>query len=94
MAVITPATAYAVVALFSAAIATTAAAVAATVAIAVAIAVAATTTIASTAAVVECYVFLAPPLNFNGAGRRRCCPLPNQRAPSIGTGARVSEAVV
>jgi hypothetical protein len=44
--------------------------------------------------VVDCYAFLAPPLDFDGAGRRRCRPLPNQRAPSIGTGAGVSEALV
>jgi hypothetical protein len=30
--------------------------------------------------VVDCYVFLAPPLDFDGAGRRRCRPLPNQRS--------------
>jgi hypothetical protein len=30
--------------------------------------------------VVDCYVFLAPPLDFDGASRRRCCPLPNQRS--------------
>ncbi len=93
IAVIAPAAANAVVA-FSAAVATAAAAVATVVAIAVAIAVATATTIAATAAVVDCYVFLAPPLDFDGAGRRRCRPLPKQRTPSIGTGARVSEAEV
>jgi hypothetical protein len=41
-----------------------AAAVAAVVAISVAIAVAATTTIAATTAMVDCYVFLAPPARF------------------------------
>ena len=31
---------------------------------------------------VDCYVFLAPPLDFDGAGRsrRRCRPFPNQRS--------------
>jgi hypothetical protein len=72
-----PAAAYVAVA-FSAAVATTAAIA---VAIAVAITVAATTTtIAVTAAVVDCYVFLAPPLDFDGAGCRGCRPLPNQRS--------------
>ena len=88
IAVIAPAAANAAVA-FSAAAAT-----AATVAIAVAIAVATATTIAATAAVFDCYVFLTPPLDFDGAGRRRCRPLPKQCAPLIGTGARVSEAEV
>jgi len=37
--------------------------------------------------VVDCYVFGTPPLDFDGAGRRRHHPRPYQRAPSIGTGA-------
>jgi len=37
-------------------------------------AVAAATTIAATAAVVDCYVFVTPSLDFNGAGRRRHHP--------------------
>ena len=52
----------------------TAATAAVAVAIAVAIAVAAATTIAATAAVVDCYVFITPPLNFDGAGCRRRHP--------------------
>ena len=47
---------------------------AAVVAIAVAVAVAAATTIAATAAVVDCYVFLTPLLDFDGAVRRRHHP--------------------
>ena len=43
-------------------------------AIAVAISVAAVTTIATTAAVVDCYVFVTPSLDFDGAGRRRRHP--------------------
>jgi hypothetical protein len=49
-------------------------AVAAAVAITVAVAVAAATTIAATAAVVDCHVFLTPPLNFDGADQRRHHP--------------------
>ncbi len=44
------------------------------IAIAVAISVAAVTTIATTAAVVDCYVFVTPSLDFDGAGRRRRHP--------------------
>ena len=79
IAVIAPAAAYAAVA-FSAAVATAATAVATVVAIAVAIAVAATTTIAATAAVVDCHVFLAPPLDFNALERR------GDRGPTFGGG--------
>jgi hypothetical protein len=35
----------------------------------------------------HCYVFGTPPLDFDGAGRRRRHPRPYQRVPSIGTGA-------
>jgi hypothetical protein len=52
----------------------TAATAAVAVAIAVAIAVAAATTIAATTAVIDCYVFITPPLNFDGAGCRRHHP--------------------
>jgi len=38
------------------------------------------------AAVVDCYVFVTPSLDFDGAGRRRCHPRPYQRTPLIGTG--------
>jgi len=44
-------------------------------------------TIATTASAVDCYVFGHPPLDFDGAVRRRRHPRPYQRAPSIGTGA-------
>ena len=44
------------------------------IAIAVAISVAAVTTIATTAAMVDCYVFVTPSLDFDGAGRRRRHP--------------------
>jgi hypothetical protein len=50
------------------------AATAAAVAIAVAIAVAAATTIAATTAVVDCYVFVTPLLDFDGNGHRRRHP--------------------
>ncbi len=36
---------------------------------------------------VDCYVFGTPPLDFDGAGRRRRHSRPYQRAPSIGMGA-------
>ncbi len=36
---------------------------------------------------VDCYVFGTPPLDFDGAVRRRRHSRPYQRAPSIGTGA-------
>ena len=41
----------------------------------------------ATAFVVDCYVFGIPPLDFDGAGRRRRHPRPYQPTPSIGTGA-------
>ncbi len=44
-------------------------------------------TIAATTSVVDCYVFGTPPLDFDGAGRRRRHPRPYQCAPSIGTDA-------
>jgi hypothetical protein len=42
--------------------------------------------------VVDCYVFGTPPLDFDGAVRRRRHSQPYQRAPSIGTGADCPQA--
>jgi len=59
-----------------------------------AVAVAAATTITATTGVVNCYVFVTPSLNFDGAGRRRRHPWPYQRAPLIITGADSPEVAV
>ena len=84
----------AVAAVAAAAAAAAAAIAAAAVVIAVAIAVAAATTIAVTAAVVDCYVSVTPPLDFDGPCRRRCHSCPYQSAPSIGTGTGSPEVAV
>ena len=84
----------AVAAVAAAAAAAAAAVAAAAVVIAVAIAVAAATTIAVTAALVDCYVSVTPPLDFDGPCRRRCHSCPYQSAPSIGTGTGSPEVAV
>jgi hypothetical protein len=66
--VVGPAAANAAIAAVTAVTAVTA------VAAVVAAAVAAATTIAATAAVVDCYVFVTPSLDFDDAGRRRRHP--------------------
>ena len=73
-AVANAAVAFSASAVVAVATAATAATAAVAVAIAVPIAVAAATTIAATTAVVDCYVFITPPLNFDGAGCRRHHP--------------------
>jgi hypothetical protein len=44
--------------------------------------------------VIDCYVFITPPLNFDGAGCRRHHPWPYQSALLIGTGTGSPEVAV